>query len=64
MNDLPICLKHTFRCQFTNTADRIFHSFFYDTVTTDSADLPFDTYKIEQEGENGLDEVVYEDTYT
>ena len=35
----------------------------YDTVTTDSADLPFDTYKIEQEGENGLDEVVYEDTY-
>ena len=35
----------------------------YDTVTTDSADLPFDTYKIEQEGETGLDEVVYEDTY-
>ena len=35
----------------------------YDTVTTDSADLPFDTYKIEQEGEEGLDEVVYEDTY-
>ena len=35
----------------------------YDTVTTDSADLPFDTYKIEQEGEEGLDEVVYEDSY-
>ena len=35
----------------------------YDTVTTDSPDLPFDTYKIEQEGEEGLDEVVYEDTY-
>ena len=35
----------------------------YDTITQDSADLPFDTYKIEQEGEEGLDEVVYEDTY-
>lgn len=35
MNDLPVCLEHTFRCQFTNTADRIFHSFFYDTVTAD-----------------------------
>ena len=35
----------------------------YDTVTTDSADLAFDTYKIQQEGEEGLDEVVYEDTY-
>ena len=35
----------------------------FDTVTNDSADLPFDTYKIEQEGETGLDEVVYEDTY-
>ena len=35
MHDLPVCLKHTFRCQFTNTADRIFHAFFHDTVAAD-----------------------------
>ena len=35
----------------------------YDTITQDSPDLPFDTYQIQQEGEEGLDEVVYEDTY-
>ena len=35
MDDLPVCLEHTLRCQFTHTADRIFHSFFYDTVTAD-----------------------------
>ena len=35
MDDLPVCLEHTLRCQFAHTADRIFHSFFYDTVTAD-----------------------------
>ena len=28
MHDLPVCLKHTLGCQFTHTADRIFHTFF------------------------------------
>ena len=35
MNDFPVCLEHTLGCQFTYTADRIFHTFFYDTVTAD-----------------------------
>ena len=35
MDDLPVCLEHTLRCQFAHTADRIFHAFFYDTVTAD-----------------------------
>ena len=35
MNDFPVCLEHALGCQFTYTADRIFHTFFYDTVTAD-----------------------------
>ena len=35
MDDLPVCLEHTLRCQFAHTADRIFHAFFHDTVAAD-----------------------------
>jgi len=35
MDDLPVCLEHTLRCQFAHTADRIFHAFFHDTVASD-----------------------------
>lgn len=35
INDLPVCLKHSLRCQFSYTTDCIFHAFFHDTVTAD-----------------------------